>query len=405
MPNANAELLKNVKQVFKDNQRSFEHFNYTVPSPDSYPYQWFWDSCFHAIILSHFDIKRAKAELRSLIKWQWSSGMMPHMIYWPNIKNTSFPKIQWGKRHTSSLIQPPLLAYATWRIFLKDNDRDFVREMLPHIHRLHGFLLRQRDPRRHCLIGLVHPDESGEDNSPRFDKALGLPPEQQLDENFRRRLKLIRNFRQGRFVVKRRMDKAHWVRDVPVNAILVEDLRCEARLAEAMDDLEGAAWALRHATCSRKAMRTYMLEDGIMWSTLGLDYKLIKVKTWAIFAPLMAELYTQEEAGHLVDNYLLNEKEFATRYPVPTVSVSEKSFDPTGFWRGPTWMATNWFIYQGLMRYGFSREADKIRTSSLELIKKSGFREQFHPMSGVGMGAHNFTWSGLVLDMMEDGEK
>src|SRR5687768_13692124 len=121
----------------EQNRRSTDGFSYTLPSPDSYPYQWFWDSCFHAIILSHFDIKTAKSELRSLAHWQFKNGMIPHMIYWQRLENTSFPDIRWGKRHTSSLIQPPLLAYAVWRIYEKDHDKSFLEEMLPFIRRLH----------------------------------------------------------------------------------------------------------------------------------------------------------------------------------------------------------------------------------------------------------------------------
>ena len=29
----------------------------------TYPFQWFWDSCFHAVALSHFDAERARSEV------------------------------------------------------------------------------------------------------------------------------------------------------------------------------------------------------------------------------------------------------------------------------------------------------------------------------------------------------
>lgn len=42
-----------------------------------------------------------------------------------------------------------------------------------------------------------------------------------------------------------------------------------------------------------------------------------------------------------------------------------------------------------------------------ELVGKSGFREYYNPFTGQGYGAEDFTWAGLVLDMiqMEKGEK
>ena len=123
------------------------------------------------------------------------------------------------------------------------------------------------------------------------------------------------------------------------------------------------------------------------------------MKTWAIFAPLFAEILNRSEAKRLVEKHLLNPKEFWTNYPVPTVSIDEPSFDPKGFWRGTTWIAINWFIYKGLLNYGFSDIAKQIQQSSINLIEKSGFREYFNPLTGEGLGAKNFTWGGLVLDM------
>jgi glycogen debranching enzyme len=402
------QLVKQIVKLMRVNRRQSGPFTYTVPSPDSYPYQWFWDSCFHAVILSHFDVSSAKHELLSLVHWQFKNGMIPHMIYWPGLeKGGQFPTIEgkhyqsihWGKRHTSSLIQPPMLAYAAWRIYLVDGDREFLAGMLPPIHHLHNYLLRQRDPRHHHLVGLIHPDESGEDNSPRFDHALHMRSRQRIEENYRRRLRLIERYRTVRFVVARRMDRAHWVRDVPMNAILVENLRAEARIAEVLGDIHAAALALERAERVKQAMRTHMLSGCMMYSTYGLEYEPIRMKTWAIFAPLFAELLTRAEADELVRGHLLNKREFMTPYGVPTVAKSEPSFDPMGFWRGPTWMATNWFIYVGLRRYGFDEEAEAIARTSRELLGKSGFREQYHPVNGDGMGATNFTWGGLVIDM------
>ncbi len=37
------------------------HFAFSVPSPRSYPWQWYWDSCFHAIVRARYDQDRARA--------------------------------------------------------------------------------------------------------------------------------------------------------------------------------------------------------------------------------------------------------------------------------------------------------------------------------------------------------
>ena len=55
-------------EVLLGNRRTTGGYQYTVPSNAAYPYQWLWDSCFHAIVLSSFEPDAAKAELRSLAR-------------------------------------------------------------------------------------------------------------------------------------------------------------------------------------------------------------------------------------------------------------------------------------------------------------------------------------------------
>ena len=42
-------------------------FGYTEPSPGRYPWQWYWDSCFAAIVWRRFEPRRARVELESAI--------------------------------------------------------------------------------------------------------------------------------------------------------------------------------------------------------------------------------------------------------------------------------------------------------------------------------------------------
>src|SRR3990167_10817091 len=107
-------------QLLLNNRRKAKNFQYTVPSPDTYPYQWLWDSCFQAIILTHFNVTDAKKEILSLISAQFDNGMIPHMVYWKPQDIKDYELIKWGKEGTSSLTQPPMVAYAAWEIFQKD---------------------------------------------------------------------------------------------------------------------------------------------------------------------------------------------------------------------------------------------------------------------------------------------
>lgn len=400
------QLEHKIEHLYLQNRRNFDKYSYTIPSIHTYPYQWLWDSCFMAIVMTHFDVHQAKKELISVVSKQFENGMLPHIIYWQHGDIPEHLKIDWGKRQTSSITQPPLLASAVARVYDVTGDIDFVRLLLPHIHEFHQFLYRHRDPRKSGIVGIINPDESGEDTSPRFDEALELGPTWTLAENYAARMKLVSDWREARFVVKQRMDLKHWVRDVPFNSVLLESLSQTARLASLCGEEHIAEWSLEHFQKTSHAMKQKLKgEDGMYYSTMnwGESEKKIQVRTWSLFMPLYAGLATHEGAERLVS--LLNEPDFfATPYGVPTVSVDEPSFDlentwPWPNWRGPVWMGANWFIVKGLRRYGYDEQANKIKQQSIDLVEKSGFREFYNPLSGDGYGAEGFTWGGLVLDM------
>lgn len=386
-------------QLLENNRRITDGFQYTMPAPTTYPYQWLWDSCFHAIILSHFKLTDAKKEIFALLSKQFQNGMIPHMIYWKNNEKTSFPKIGWGREETSTITQPPMLAYAVWQIFQKDNDVKFLKSTYPGLYHFYKYLLNERDPHEKHLIGIMNPDESGEDNSPRFDLPLKLPVKQTREESLKRRLQLVTQNIDCKFDAPFCMRNFFWVKDVSFNSIMVANLEILAKIAEKIGRSGDTDYFIKEAKNISEAMKKLMLEDKIFYSTYGEEYKKIRVKTWAIFAPLFAKILTQKEARELVFDHLLNKNEFWANFPVPTTSLDEPSFNPQGFWRGPVWIAVNWFIYKGLLNYGFKDIAKQIKQSSIALIEKSGFREYFDPNTGEGLGTTNFTWGGLVLDM------
>ncbi len=389
-----------IKDLFLKNRRYKGKFQYTVPSPSAYPYQWLWDSCFHAIVLSYFNLTDAKKEILSLVSNQFEDGMIPHIIYWRNLTHSKFLKINWGKKGTSTITQPPMIAYAVWQIFEKDGDKDFLEGVYFHLYNYYLYLLKKRDPNMDHLLGIINPDESGEDNSPRFDEPLGLSPNQTLEENIKRRLQLVKQNIECNFDLSFCMKNFFWVKDVPFNSIMIENLDILAKIAKKLNHPTDASFFKNEADKISWAMRRLMLEDGIFWSIYGDDNKKIKVKTWSIFSPLFAKILTPKEASKLVQNNLCVDVKFWAKYPLPTVSLEESSFDPNDFWRGPAWMASNWFVYKGLRNYGFDKEAEKIKKSSQNMLQISGFRERFNPLNGEGLGAKNFTWGGLVLDMV-----
>lgn len=386
-------------ELLAANRRTTDGHQYTIPSPDTYPYQWLWDSCFHAIVLAKREPEAAKEELRSLVSRQSGDGMIPHIIYWDPAEPQHY---EWEKQGTSAITQPPMIAYAAWAIYEATGDQDFLVELYPQLMRFYEYLIDKRDPRDHHLAGIINPDESGEDNSPRFDAVLHVPSDISYDDHLKRRVELVDANRACNFNAELCMKRHFWVKDVPFNAILIENLDVLGRIAKLLGKSDGEHFCTLNSGLVREAMRDRLFDGRVYWSAVAIEeYEPLKVATWAHFAPLFAGLYTPEEAAIVVREELLNEDTFWAPHGLRTVSKREQSYRPNGFWRGPIWMAPHWLIYKGLVRYGFIEEAHLIREKSFALLEHSGFREYFDPETGEGYGAHDFTWGALVLDMID----
>src|SRR5450759_3231587 len=91
-PNAEAVRLERMRAAVRalyagNRQRGHaawcdRDYDFVCPSGTTYPFQWFWDSCFHAIVLSHLDPVRAESELTNLLANQQPDGFIAHVTFW-----------------------------------------------------------------------------------------------------------------------------------------------------------------------------------------------------------------------------------------------------------------------------------------------------------------------------------
>ena len=147
----------------------------------------------------------------------------------------------------------------------------------------------------------------------------------------------------------------------------------------------------------------YDEETAAFYDVYGRENKMAKVLTFTIAMPILLEEVPEKIAVEILKRHFLNKEEFNLTYPIPSVARTEPSFSPFKskfLWRGPTWIVANWFLLGSFKANGFEKEAKQLYESVRDLIEKSGFREYYNPFNGKGYGAKDFTWSGLVVDMM-----
>jgi neutral trehalase len=110
-----------------------------------------------------------------------------------------------------------------------------------------------------------------------------------------------------------------------------------------------------------------------------------------------------ERARQMMDANILSPQKFWPEggFPVPTTALDSPWFNPQNYWLGPVWVNTNWMALHGLQDYGFGRESSVVRDKTLELVRRSGFREYFNPVTGEGYGTDSFSWSAaLTIDLL-----
>lgn len=382
-------------------------FAFTCPSPPRYRHQWYWDSCFHAIVWSRFDPARARAELRTLLRAGRPDGFIPHTAFWDHPAGWRRAPLYatervHGDRGTAS-IQTPLIALAWEVVAAAGEDPEFTEPAaLGALREHYDWLDRERDPDRDGLITIIHPDESGLDDSPKYDGVF----------------RWMSHYRAGYFWLVERSRRLGYdsrsiieryeehVEDVLVNVFYALSLRSLARM---LGPVAGAPYAERAERCERAMVeRCWDPERGLFWDLAGEAERPVRVATWSSLAPLALPSLPEDIGRRIVEEQLLSPRRFLAPFGIPSVSRGEPSFRP-GFhlyrcWRGPSWVNTAWLLVPAMRRLGYVAEADRIVDSLVTVVERHGFREYYNPITGDGLASRGFGWSTLLVDLVSSRE-
>jgi len=349
----------------------------------SYHYEWFngfwsWDSWKHAVGLSYYDLRLAKEQVKLMFKFQNDDGFVADCVY----RDTTI------EAHNYRDTKPPLSAWAVAKIYEKDKDLEFVKYMYPKLKKYHYWWYNKRDHDQDGLCEYGSTDgslvaakwESGMDNAIRFDDSKILINEEgaySLDQE-----------------------------SVDLNAYLYAEKLFLAELAEALN-LNDASQYKNEAETLKTKIQTqfYGDEDGWFYDTNLEGNEFIKGEGSEGWTALWAKAATQQQA-EAVKEKMMNPNKFFTKVPFQTMSADHEKFDPLkGYWRGPNWLDQAYFGVKGLRNYGFNDDADKATVQILEgaeglLGKGKSIRENYHPLTGEGLHAQNFSWSAAHVIML-----
>lgn len=218
-----------------------------------------------------------------------------------------------------------------------------------------------------------------------------------------------------------RFDSANMVRNnthawsldqesVDLNAFLYAEKLCLANLADIIGLNEDAQQLRKESRWLITKIRQYLFDSttGYFYDKKLNERHLIKVAGPEGWLPLWARCADDEQARSVV-HAVLDTARFNTFLPFPTLDASHPEFNPAkGYWRGPVWTDQLYFGLKGLRNYGYWNDANKLQEKFFNhaegLTTNKPLYENYHPLTGVGLNAMNFSWTAahILMLLVED---
>jgi len=319
-------------------------FKRTWSTPNRLPHRhfWLWDSVFHAIGFKNISTEIAEDLILALFDVQDANGFIPHCS---------------TVNDHSAITQPPVIAWGAYEVYKNSKNKSFLKYVFDSNKK---FLLWCKENRKLTDRELYtwntqsdvncRCDESGMDNSPRFD-------------------------------IKKRLFA------IDFSCFMANETRYMKKIAEELN-LKEDAKLFEDWNSSIKHNINELLwckKDNFYYDYIIDEEKLSRVKAVSSFLPLFSGVCDNKKAKFLY-NELKNPKTFYTQFLIPSISKDDKSFG-TDMWRGPVWINYNYMISLGLKEYGYAEFANEIIEKTIKVIdywyNKKGTIFEFYDCDNV----------------------
>lgn len=195
-----------------------------------------------------------------------------------------------------------------------------------------------------------------------------------------------------------------------------------------MDVINNKLWLKREDCYANLNMPTrkpiFSLQDKNIKKTGLGKYAFL---SWNYLLPLYARIVPAGRAKKMIEKYLLNPEHFWSPYGIRSLSRRSEYYNnaiwgnPARYssgenmtasnWQGPIWMPANYFLFHGLINYGYISQAKEL-INKIQLTLANGIRrkgcmfENYHAETGEPLYAPGFgSWNILADKMLDELEK
>ncbi len=414
--------IKNAQKILIGNRKR----GYTLPTNNKlYPAQWNWDSAFIALGYSYFNLNFALKEIKTLLDGQWKDGMIPHILF-HNTNTNYYPNhTAWNcgnKIRSSGITQPPVLASILKEIIDKNKitkiQKKEIKKFVIKIKKSHEWFIKNRDPKKTGLVSILHPWESGYDNSSLWDEPMNKvkiekniqykradnkvinPEHRPLNIDYDRYVTIKNDLRKKKYDPKKIFKTSLFnVIDIGFNSIFLKSNKDLIILLKKFN-LDSST-IINYVKITEKNILKYFDKKKQTFFCFDLrNKKKIFIPSITNYLILYADIKNSKINDILIKN--LKKHNLKEKYFFSSIKPNHKSFEEKRYWRGPVWINCNWFIHKGLLNKD-EKYSNKIKERTIRLVEKKGFHEYYSCKNGKPMGANNFSWSAaLYLDLINN---
>lgn len=341
-----------------------------------------WDTFLAGLLSGIQDKELAYQQVYSILGQATEQGFVPNL------------GSQRGKTEDRS--QPPVGAYCVYRLYCQFAEKRLLQDTWPALIRWHRWWWRERDGNGDGLLEWgSNPFEEG--------VALGFDAHNLISAKLESGLDNSPMYDQARFNQERNTMQLN---DVGLNSLIALDAWALSRIAgeiglpEQAEEL-GATYQRLKRTINEQLWN----EERGIYLNRDWDGAFSLQMSPTCFYPMIAGIASEKQVSRMIDEHLLNPREFWGHFVIPSTPRNEGAFADQVYWRGRIWGPMNFLVGEGLKRYGRHETAYALARKSLGLFRqewkdKAHIHENYHADSGAGCDVPSsdpfYHWGGLL---------
>ncbi len=282
--------------------------------------------------------------LLSLYQPEWAKKII-HQQFALQTKDGRLPMLTLGKMSTGGS-GFPLLAHTIWKLYLKTNDKTFLKEIYPSLKRWYLWFKKERDRNLDNLF------EWG--NNDKMSSLFNFPIEDLPD-------KIGAAYESGFYDSPLWEGENNWDKKkhclttscVGLSSFISYFANLLSLMAEQLEHTEESkTFKAEHINYNKLINKHFWDNTRKVYVNVHWNGKRDKTLTASSFYPLLAKVTTLEDYNLLVKHYLSEANSFWAEYGIPSLDMEHSKFDGNSLgFRGALWPHINYLIHTAIKQY------------------------------------------------------